>query len=325
MYGVVACMSSKAVTLSQVHAVRAGNVATLSINRPDRLNTVTPALIQQLRWAFDDLCADDNVEGIVIAAEGKVFSVGAEIEFLLRNLRTGDMPRIMSVTYAAHDLFTAIDECPKPVVARVHGVTIGAGLEMILACDRIVACPQATFSFPETGLGIFPCLGGTQRTPRAIGGGLSKWLMYTGRTISAADALRIGLINSVVPLDQLDAVCYEAARTSAAENSRADLAAPFRSLAEFFDCHSADDLREGRADTQGEDVLARAMRSIAPKAPIALRIVERLIDDGSRRTLADGLAMEIEYVPVIYRTSDAFRGLTHLASKKFGAAKFDGR
>jgi enoyl-CoA hydratase/carnithine racemase len=149
--------------------------------------------------------------------------------------------------------------------------------------------------------------------------------MYTGRTISAADALQIGMVDSVVPLDQLDAVCHEVALTSAAENARPDLPPPFCSLAEFFDCHSADDLREGRADTQGNDVLARAMRSIAAKAPIALRIVERLIDDGTRRSLADGLAMEIKYVPVIYRTSDAVRGLTHLASKKFGAAKFDGR
>src|SRR5262249_294192 len=111
-------MNARPSTLTQVRIERADGVGTITINRPDLLNTVTPALVQQMRWAFDEVSGDPEVAGIVIAGEGKVFSVGAEIGFLLRNIEAGDMSRIMAVTYAAHDLFNVMDDCPKPVVAR---------------------------------------------------------------------------------------------------------------------------------------------------------------------------------------------------------------
>jgi enoyl-CoA hydratase/carnithine racemase len=318
-------MKTMTPTLSQVRVERTDQVATISINRPKELNTVTPALVQQLRWAFDDASADKEILAIFIAGEGKVFSVGAEISFLLRNLESGDFSRIMAVTYAAHELFNIIDDCPKPVIARIHGVTIGAGLELALCCDRIVACPQATFSFPETGLGIFPCLGGTQRASRAVGAGLAKWMMYTGKSISAADALGIGLVDDVVGAHELDAVCHEHAFGKRSSKRPHRLSAQYAQLADFFERHRVDDLHAGKVDAAGDPALIRALKSIPAKGLVALRFVERLIDEGLPRSLAEGLQMEIELVPEIYRTADAYRGLTYRAQNKLGTPQFDGR
>jgi enoyl-CoA hydratase/carnithine racemase len=318
-------MTDGTVTLTQVRVERDGPVATIFINRPKELNTVHPALVQQFRWAFDDVNGDKQIEAILIAGEGKCFSVGAEIGFLLRNLEAGNFDRIMAVTYAAHDLFNVIDDCTKAVIARVHGTTIGAGLELALACDRIVAAQGTTFSFPETGLGIFPCLGGTQRCSRAIGTGLAKWLMYTGKSISTTDALKIGLIDDIVPADQLDAASREHAFGKRPSQRPRELAATFADLAEFFDRHSADDLHAGRVETQGDAALARAAKPIPSKGLIALQFVERLIDEGSKRTLAEGLQMEIDRVMEIYHTADAYRGLSYRSQKQVGTPTFEGR
>ena len=318
-------MDAKPSTLSQVRIERSDGVATITINRPDHLNTVTPALVQQLRWAFDEVSEDPEVEGIIIAGAGKVFSVGAEIGFLLRNIEAGDLARIRSVTYAAHDLFNVIDDCPKPVVARVHGVAIGAGVEIILSCDRVVACPQATFCLPETGLGIFPCLGGTQRATRAVGPGLAKWLMYTGKSISAAEALKIGLVDEITAPDELDEVCRGHALGNLPGKRPRELSEQLASIAAFFEWHRVDEIRAGSADTGNNPVLERAMKSVAAKAPIALQFVERLIDEGARRPFAEGLQMEIDHVMQIYRTADAYRGLLVRTKPPVGAPVFEGR
>ena len=318
-------MNAKPSTLSQVRIERADGVGTITINRPEQLNTVTPALVQQLRWAFDEVSGDPQVAGIVIAGAGKVFSVGAEIEFLLRNLEVGDMSRIMAMTYAAHDLFNVMDDCRKPVVARVHGATIGAGVEIMLTCDRVVACPQATFCLPETGLGIFPCLGGTQRMTRAVGSGLAKWMMYTGKSISVVEAYKMGLVDEIATPDELDAVCQRHALGKLPDKRNPELSAQLATLAAFFERYRVDELRAGLADTGNDPVLGRAMKSVAAKAPIALQFVERLIDEGSRRSFVEGLQMEIDHVLPIYRTADALKGLVFRAKKPVGAPVFEGR
>src|SRR5205807_9943474 len=113
------------------------------------------------------------------------------------NIESGDVARVEKLTGDLQALLLTIENCPKPVVARVHGLALGGGVELALACDYIVATPTATLGFPETGIGIFPGLGGTQRTARRIGPGLTKWLVFTGQIITAAEALAIGLIDAV--------------------------------------------------------------------------------------------------------------------------------
>jgi len=171
---------------------------------PDALNALNETVVEQLRSAFDEAEGRRDVRGIVIAGSGKAFLAGADVRFFVKNIEAGSLDRILEFSTAARDLLYRFQTSVKPVIARVHGLTLGGGLELALACHRIIATPRATFAFPETGIGIYPGLGGTQRTTRRVGTALAKWLVLTGQTLAATEAEAIGLIDQVVPHEQLD-------------------------------------------------------------------------------------------------------------------------
>jgi enoyl-CoA hydratase/carnithine racemase len=318
-------VSTTRVSLSLIKVEQSGGIATVTINRPGALNGVTPAVVHQLQEAFACAAEDREVQGIVIAGEGNAFVVGADIGFFLRNIEAGDIPRIVKFTEAGHRLLNMIDSCPKPVVARVQGVALGAGVEIALACDHIVASPRASFGFPETGLGIYPGFGGTQRTPRAIGVGLAKWLIFAGKTLSAGDAWRAGLIDRVVPHEELEGAGRACARGELPGQKCADRSPELLAIERFFAANRADALRAGSADTAGNPVLVRAMRLVVGKSPLALRHAEMLIDEGMQRSLAEGLQMEIDHAAESLRSEDAYRGLSFCARRQVGHPEFVGR
>ena len=185
-------------------------VAHLNINRPQAMNALNPALVFQLHQAVRQAMAAEEVRGVVIGGIGKAFSAGADVDFFLRNLAAGDVDRIVQFTAAGHALLDEIEQAPKPVVACVHGLALGGGLELALACHRILVTPAATLGLPETSLGLYPGLGGTHRMPRKIGVGLAKWLIYTGKTLPATEARNIGLADDLIP----EADLQEAARAA---------------------------------------------------------------------------------------------------------------
>jgi len=303
----------------EFHFVRADThdgIATLTIDRPDAMNALNPTVVGQLTDAFHSAASDPDVAGIVIAGSGKAFIAGADIRFFLRHIENRTVNRIVEFTKSGHALLDAIDNCHKPVVARVHGLALGGGLEIALACDSIVATPGARFAFPETGIGIYPGLGGTQRTTRRVGIGMAKALIFTGRQLDADQARRIGLVDVVTPHDRLD----ETIRTLIDQGSTEHPAPTFdgenAALAKFFEHHSAEDLRTGRVDPRGSEDLAKALRQVERKAPIALRIAERLIDEGVEHPLHEGLHMEIEHLVEIFGTDDAYEGLSSLGIRK---------
>jgi enoyl-CoA hydratase/3-hydroxyacyl-CoA dehydrogenase len=291
-------------------------IATLIIDRPDALNALDESVIGQLADAFHKSASDPDVRGIVIAGTGKAFIAGADIRFFLRNIEEKTVDRIVEFTKTAHALLDAIDNCHKPVVARVHGPALGGGLEVALACDRIVATPRSRFGFPETGIGIYPALGGTQRTTRRVGVGMTKLLVFTGRSLEAEKAERIGLIDRVVPHERLDATIRSMIERGLDEHPPRTFDGETAELAKFFEHHSAEDMRTGRIDDRGLAGLAEALRQVARKAPIALRIAERLIDEGVEHPLHEGLHMELEHLVEIFNTDDAYEGLSSLGSRR---------
>jgi enoyl-CoA hydratase/3-hydroxyacyl-CoA dehydrogenase len=297
-------------------------VATLTVNRPDAMNALNETVVAQLHAAFKSAAADPKVKGIVIAGAGKAFIAGADIRFFVRNIESGDLQRIVDFTEAGHALLHDIDSCAKPVVARLHGLALGGGLELALACDVLIAAPRASFAFPETGIGIYPGLGGTQRPTRRIGVGLTRWLVFTGQTLSADEAAAIGFIDKVVPHDELDAACRSAIAEGIKPRTRLELDAKHRSLEAFFAENDAETLRLGKADARGDEVLAKAMKRVSFKAPIALRLAGKLIESGAPLALEDGLAMELGHLKEIFGTKDAYEGLSTLGKK---APAFEGR
>lgn len=177
---------------------RAGPVATLWIDRQPKMNTMTVAMRGELPAIFQDLDAADDVRVVIVrGAGGKAFSAGGDVaEFL--TLAPADLEQW-------GDTLTAAERCRKPVIAAIDGYTMGAGLELALACDFRIATLRSEFAFPEVRLGMIPGSGGTQRALRLIGMTRAKLFTMTGQRIPAAQAEAWGLITRAVPDDGLDA------------------------------------------------------------------------------------------------------------------------
>lgn len=188
---------------SLVRIERAGTRANVTMNRPDVRNAFNAALIAALREAFAVLGADDGVRSIVLAGAGVTFSGGADINWMRASLElTEDENRRDAEAMAA--MFAAIDRCPKPVIARVHGAALGGGCGLVAAADIAVAAADATFGFTEVKLGIIPAVISPFVIAK-IGQSHARALFVTGERFDAAHAQRIGLVHHVVAAGELDA------------------------------------------------------------------------------------------------------------------------
>ncbi len=169
-------------------------IAVVTIQRPEVRNAIDRETSLEIHRALADFAADPAVGCLILTGAGeKVFVSGADIGELLGK-RVRDAMEAVSST-----LFTAVERFPKPTIAAVNGYALGGGCELALACDLRVAADRAKFGFPETGLGIMPAAGATQRLPRIVGLGRAKELILTGEIIDAKRALEIGLVNVVAP------------------------------------------------------------------------------------------------------------------------------
>ena len=188
---------------SLVRIEREGTRARVTMNRPDVRNAFNAELIAALRDAFAALAADDGIRSIVLAGEGKTFSGGADIAWMRAALDLSEAENIRDAEAMAAMLI-AIDRCPKPVIARVHGAALGGGCGLIAAADIVVAASDAVFGFTEVKLGIIPAVISPFTIPK-IGVSQSRALFVTGERFDAAYAQRIGLVHHVVPAAELDA------------------------------------------------------------------------------------------------------------------------
>ncbi len=179
--------------------VKEGKIATIILNRPEALNAITPEMLRQLSEAFVDFRDDEQLMvGIITGAGEKAFSIGADIETMLPEMKKARVQKLPEPPTIMCGLTTW-----KPLIAAINGACLGGGLELALACDLRIASENATFGMPEVTLGLIPGWGGTQRLPRAIPLAKAEEMLLTGRPINAQEAYRVGLVNRVVPLPQL--------------------------------------------------------------------------------------------------------------------------
>ena len=190
---------------------RRDRVAVITINRPEKRNALNIKTREEGAALIEELRNDDSIYVVVITGAGdKAFIAGADIgEFAGRSAQ---MQRDVMVQ---RSLFNAIDTFPKPVIAMVNGYCLGGGCEVALACDIRIASETASFGQPEINLGIIPGGGGTQRLTRLVGEGKAMEMILTGQIIDAQTAFAIGLVNHVVPADQLAAKTMEIANSIA--------------------------------------------------------------------------------------------------------------
>jgi enoyl-CoA hydratase/3-hydroxyacyl-CoA dehydrogenase len=186
-------------TLRDVRLEVKGNIATVTMNRPEAMNALNEKVLRELKEAIAQVRDDPEVRVVIITGAGPAFVAGADI----RAMMAKSLIEIREFTQFGHGVLTGIERLEKPVIAAINGFALGGGLELALACDIRLASTEARMGFPEVGLGIFPGLGGTQRATRLIGKGRTCELVFTGSQIGAEEAEKIGLVNRAVPPQQL--------------------------------------------------------------------------------------------------------------------------
>src|SRR5271157_766255 len=176
------------------------SIALITVNRPDKLNALSGAVVAELHHAFERVADDRSIRAVILTGAGeKAFVAGADINELAA------LSPIQALEYArrGQQAFRLLETMGKPSVAAVNGFALGGGLELAMACAVRFASENAKLGQPEVKLGIIPGYGGTQRLPRLVGRGRALELMLSGEPVSAAEAHRIGLVNAVVPQAEL--------------------------------------------------------------------------------------------------------------------------
>lgn len=175
-------------------------ILTITINRPDKLNALNQQVLEELNLVLDEIYQDPAIKGIILTGSGpKAFVAGADISgFLSASSAEGSV-----LAKKGQDIFFRIENCPKPFVAAVNGFALGGGCELAMSCHFRIASENAKFGQPEVNLGLIPGYGGTQRLTQLIGKGRAMELMLTADMIDASQALHLGLVNHVVPAEEL--------------------------------------------------------------------------------------------------------------------------
>ena len=250
----------------------AEHVAIVTLNRPDVHNAMNEAMRGDLTRCFDSVATDADVSVVVVTGAGeRAFSAGADIREFVEPL----VPVRFREQRRRLDFRQAMDRCPQPIIAAVNGFALGGGLELALACDIRIAAMGATLGLTEINLAIIPGGGGTQRLPRLVGRGKALELILTGARIPADEALRIGLVERVVPAGEALKTATELART------------------------------------------------IAAKAPVALRYAKEAVVKGLELPLADGLRLEGDLSTLLRTTDDRLEGAKAFLEKR--APRWSGR
>ncbi len=175
------------------------NIATITFSRPQALNALNSNVFSELNKTLDELRQNQNLKAVILTGEGKAFVAGADIA----EMKDKTKPEALEFSKIGHQTFNRIENFQIPVIAAVNGFCLGGGLELALACDFIIASEKAKFSAPEVNLGLIPGFNCTQRLPRVVGSANAKYLLFTTEMATADDAFRMGLVQKIVPPEEL--------------------------------------------------------------------------------------------------------------------------
>jgi enoyl-CoA hydratase/carnithine racemase len=188
--------------VSIVKTENRGQVRHIVLNRPEKRNAMSQELLRALADALRDAAADESVQCVVLRGEGPVFSAGVDLGELAES--SGEPGRLRPFRQVFLDCPNLCEEMTKPVICQIHKTCVGGALEVALGCDLRIASSDAQLGLPEVKFGIIPDVGGSTRLPAVVGLGRAKELIMTGRTIDAAEAERVGLVNRVVAPEELE-------------------------------------------------------------------------------------------------------------------------
>jgi enoyl-CoA hydratase/3-hydroxyacyl-CoA dehydrogenase len=294
------------------------DIARILINRPEAMNAINEEVIGQLDEQFSKANDNPNIKAIVLEGAGKAFIAGADIQYFIKKIEKNKIDDICKFTRYGHSVLNKIDASKKPVIVKLDGLALGGGAEIALTADTIIATEKGSIGFPETGIGIYPGLGGTQRATQYVGKELAKYMIFTGKILNAKTAAAIGLVEYVFPSDEIENKISELIRNGKLikKSMKKEQKIPenFQKIKNYFTDSNIQSMLSGQGDLN--ELGQKLSKIISYKAPLAIKLVNKIIDEGSKHNLDEGLEIELRHLSEIFATHDALEGLNSVIMRK---------
>jgi len=295
-------------------------IATLTINRPEAMNALNETVVGQLSIAIDEVNSNSEVHTIVLDGAGKAFVAGADVKFFVDKLRADSFPDIYDFTANGHDVLNKLENSAKTTIALTTGLALGGGLELALSCDYRIGTRKTQFRFPETNIGIYPGLGGTQRPARICGIPSARWAVLAGNFMDAQTAADLGLVTHLVEVSEVENTISVISSSGKPENKYPgkpkNTSSKVVQFAEsFYSDENLSSLLLGTCPDgfdKEDKIVSRQMKALSRTAPIAVSLASNLINLAEDTSLEEGLRSELDSLRTIFSTKDALEGLSAL-------------
>jgi enoyl-CoA hydratase/3-hydroxyacyl-CoA dehydrogenase len=295
-----------------------GDIAYITINRPEAMNALNETVVAQLAKQFEEAEKNPDVKAIVFQGAGKAFVAGADIKYFVDKIKADKIDDIYEFTRKGHELLLKIENSDKLTIAVLDGLSLGGGSELALACQAIIATPAGSMGFPETGIGIYPGLGGMLRMARFVGPELAKYFVFTGASISAEDAKMLGIVTRLVAPAEVAATIKElASKEKPKKYRKPEIPAKFKPLAQMCSKENVARLLSGKPPAGvPEEIAAKTAKIINYRAPLALKLANEIIDRQVGKAMTEAVEIELGRLHESFSTADALEGLASLGSKR---------
>jgi len=305
---------------SYVDTTISQGIATITINRPEAMNALNETVVAQLGEAVQQVNGNDSVHTIVLDGAGKAFVAGADVKFFVDKIRADSIDDIYEFTANGHKVLNSIENSTKTTIALTTGLALGGGLELALSCDYRIGTRRTQFRFPETSIGIYPGLGGSQRPAKICGIPVARWAVLGGNFMTANVASDLGLLTHLVEVSAVESCILDCAKDGKPNNKFPGVPKQVESqvakfASQFYSDSNMQTLLQGQCPEgfDSEDkMVSRQLKNLKFTAPIALSMASDLIDATAKNSLQDGLDMELSKLHDIFATNDALEGLSAL-------------
>jgi enoyl-CoA hydratase/3-hydroxyacyl-CoA dehydrogenase len=295
-----------------------GPIAYITLNRPEAMNALNEAVVAQLTRRFEEAEKNPDVKAVVFQGAGKAFVAGADIKYFVDKIKADQIADIVEFTRKGHELFLKIENSDKLTIALLDGLSLGGGSELALACQVIVATPAGSMGFPETGIGIYPGLGGMLRMARHVGPELAKYYVFTGAPISAADAQALGIVTCLVEPAEVDSTISELISKAKPDKYQlGEMPDRFKPLAQMCSSQNTARLLAGKLpEGVPQEIAAKTTKIIGYKAPLAIKLANEIIDKQAGKSMSEAVEIELGRLTNSFSTVDALEGLSSVGRKK---------
>ena len=298
------------------------DIATIVLNRPEAMNALNEEVVRQLGTVLDDLNSRKEISTIVLEGAGKAFVAGADVKYFVDKIHEDSIKDIYDFTSYGHEVLNKLEKSQKTTIALTTGLALGGGLELALSCDYRIGTRRSQFRFPETSIGIFPGLGGTQRTPRVCGIEASRYAVLAGNFLDSKVASALGIITHLIDSAAINETVVTLSNAGKPQNKYPcqpkNIEHPISKFAtEFYKNENMEEIMSGKIpkNFNGDEKLAsRQIKSLGFTAPIALGIANKLLNQAIETgdDLDAGLNKELSNLNTIFESEDALEGLSAL-------------